>query len=210
MSQEIYANSSEATGTEPSTSGLAESDRVSTAATFNGKSGSNVETDDASSPWNGEESYELHDEGSPAGVADPTVTVGVKLVLGRGQRCCQQIELSGRDIVKFTVLDGLYIDYNRIRGDWTEAALPSAEAWFQLEAHLWHHNTQSKEHRADISNLLKVAGSDPSGCREWEEFDRLYEVQRQLYDARRRRKNGERTRERNLGRLEEDIGCTAS
>jgi hypothetical protein len=125
----------------------------------------------------------------------------------RGQRCCHRLDMTGRGIVKFIVLNGLYIDCKAVRDEWTEAALPSANTWKQLEQLLWFHNMGTKKHEEDIRKRMEAAGSAPNGADEWEEFTRLYKHQNLLYGIARRDREGRR----NYGRLrEQDDRCMAS
>lgn len=104
----------------------ASTDPEITAASFDVNSGCDAETIDASSPWNsgphGIQENQLTDQG----IRLPEQTVKVSLIMKRGQRCCHQLDMTGRGIVKFIVVSGLYIDFKAVRDKWTEAALPSA------------------------------------------------------------------------------------
>ena len=115
--------------------------------------------------------------------------------------------MTGRGIVKFIVVSGLYIDFKTVRDDWTEAALPSANTWQQLEDALWIHNTETKMREGEIRALMEAGQSVPNADHEWEEFTRLYKHQNLLYEIARR----DRERRRNYRRLrEQDDCCTAS
>jgi hypothetical protein len=114
--------------------------------------------------------------------------------------------MTGRGIVKFIVLNGLYIDFKAVRDEWTEAALPSANTWKQLEELLWIHNTETKMREGGIRALMEAGQSVPNGDHEWQEFTRLYKHQNLLYEIARR----DRERRRELERFARDTGCPAS
>jgi hypothetical protein len=173
MDSETHVNHSENSLPVTGATSSAYTDPESTAASFDVKSGSEAETIDASSPWNlgpyGIQEDQLTDEG----IRLPEQTVEVSLIMKRGQRCCHRLDMTGRGIVKFIVLNGLYIDFETVRDDWAEAALPSANTWQQLENALWTHNTETMMREGEIRALMEAGQSVPNGDHEWEEFTRL-------------------------------------
>lgn len=206
MDSETHVNQSENSLPVTGATSSAQTDLESTAATFDGNSGSEAESIDASTSWNpriwGIQEDRLTDQGDRL----PEQTLTVSLVVKCGQRCCHRLDMTGRGIVKFIVVSGLYIDFETVRNDWTEAALPSANTWQQLEDALWSHNTETKMREGEIRALMEAAESAPNGDHQWEEFTRLYERQDQLYEIKYQRK----VQRRELERLGRETGCPAS